>query len=252
MSPAELRVISIIGVPEVRPGDDVGRVLVEAARKQGTALQDGDVLVVTQKIVSKAEGRTVRLSSVEPSALARSIAAQWGKDARHVEVVLRESKRVVRMDRGILICETKHGFVCANAGVDASNVAEADAVTVLPEDPDASAGAIRATVLSLTGVEVAVLVSDSFGRPWRLGTTNVAIGVAGMEPLIDYRGQRDAYGRQLQTSITALADELTSVAEVVARKADSVPATIVRGATYQRGQGSGKALLRDLSEDMFR
>ncbi|MBM3946093.1 MAG: coenzyme F420-0:L-glutamate ligase [SAR202 cluster bacterium] len=248
----ELRVIPVTGVPEVKAGDDLGRLLAEAARRQGTPLQDRDVLVVTQKIVSKAEGRVVRLDRVTPSELARTIALQWEKDPRHVEVVLRESRRIVRMDHGVLITETKHGFVCANSGVDASNVPGGDLVALLPEDPDASAARVRESVRIVASVDVAVLVSDSFGRPWRMGITNVALGVAGMDPLRDERGKQDAYGRLLQSTIVALADELVSAADLVSQKANNIPASIVRGFPYERKEGSGRALLREAATDLFR
>lgn len=248
----EVRVIPVTGVPEVRAGDDVGRLLAEASARQGTPLQDWDVLVVTQKIVSKAEGRVVRLDTITPSEFAILIARQWEKDARHVEVVLRESRRIVRMDNGVIITETKHGFVCANSGVDASNVPGGDVVALLPEDPDTSAMRIRDSVRNLAGADVAVLVSDSFGRPWRMGITNVALGVAGMDPLRDERGKEDAYGRPLQTTMVALADELVSAADLVSQKANNIPASIVRGFPYERMEGTGRALLREAATDLFR
>jgi coenzyme F420-0:L-glutamate ligase/coenzyme F420-1:gamma-L-glutamate ligase len=252
MSVPEFRVIGITGVPEVRPGADLARLLVEAAARQGTPVQSGDLLCVTQKVVSKAEGCLVRLETVEPSAFARAIAAQWGKDPRHVEVVLRESKRIVKMDRGIIISETQHGFVCANAGVDASNVGEHDVVALLPPDPDASARRIRDGMRAASGADVAVIISDSFGRPWRSGITNVAIGVAGMAPQRDERGKTDAYGRVLNATVVDLADELVCAADLVSRKADGIPAAIVRGFPYERGEGSVKQLLRDPASDLFR
>lgn len=248
----ELRVIPITGVPEVKEGDDVGRLLAEAAARQGTPLQTGDVLVVTQKIVSKAEGCIVRLDSVTPSELAITLARQWEKDPRHVEVVLRESKRIVRMDRGVIITETKHGFICANSGVDASNVPGNDVVSLLPADPDASARQIRQSVQQHANADVAVLISDSFGRPWRMGITNVAIGVAGMDPLRNERGKQDAYGRLLQTTMVALADELVSAMDLVSQKASNIPAGVVRGFPYERAEGSGRALLRNAATDLFR
>ncbi|MSQ12756.1 MAG: coenzyme F420-0:L-glutamate ligase [Dehalococcoidia bacterium] len=248
----ELRVIPVTGVPEVKEGDDVGRLLAEAAARQGTPLQTGDVLVVTQKIVSKAEGCVVRLDSVTPSEFAIALAKQWEKDPRQVEVVLRESKRIVRMDRGVIITETKHGFICANSGVDASNIADMDSVSLLPADPDASARGIRQSVQQHANADVAVLISDSFGRPWRMGITNVAIGVAGMDPLRDERGKQDAYGRLLQTTMVALADELVSAMDLVSQKANNIPAGVVRGFPYERTEGSGRALLRDAATDLFR
>lgn len=247
-----LHIIGIAGIPEVRPGDDLASLIVQAAQGQGTPLQDGDVLVVTQKIVSKAEGHLVDLATVEPSPFAVQIAQQWGKDPRHVEVVLRESRRIVRMDHGVIICETHHGFICANAGVDASNIPGEGMVSLLPRDPDASARRIRQGIQALAGVTVAVVVSDTFGRPWREGTTNVAIGVAGIHPLADYRGQKDPYGKELRVSIAAIADEIAGAADLVMNKTVKVPVAIVRGLTYEPALGSSRLLLRDPAQDMFR
>ncbi|MFQ5878758.1 MAG: coenzyme F420-0:L-glutamate ligase, partial [Dehalococcoidia bacterium] len=188
MASGEVRVIGVAGLPEVAPGDDLASLIIDAAARQNTPIQDADVLVVTQKVVSKAEGRLVDLRTVEPSPFARHVAQAYDKDPRLVEVILRESRRIVRMDRGVLITETRHGFICANAGVDASNVAQDDTVALLPEDPDASAQAIRAKVREQAMAEVAVVISDSFGRPWREGVANVAVGVAGMLALKDYTG----------------------------------------------------------------
>jgi coenzyme F420-0:L-glutamate ligase/coenzyme F420-1:gamma-L-glutamate ligase len=207
--------------------------------------------MVTQKAVSKAEGRVVRLDDVEPSAFARQFAEQYGKDARQVEVVLRETRRIVKMDRGILVSETHHGFVCANAGVDASNVGSS-VVSLLPVDPDRSAEGIRARLGELAGVAPAVIITDTFGRPWRNGLTNVAIGIAGMEPLYSYAGQRDPYGYELRVTIMALADELASAAELVMGKTAGVPFALVRGVPYERAEGSAKALVRVPEEDIFR
>jgi len=248
----EVRVIGITGVPEVRPGDDLARLLVEACRRQGTPLQDGDVLVVTQKVVSKAEGRLLLLAEVEPSPFARAIAERWGKDPRLVETVLRESRRIVRMDQGVLIAETGHGFICANAGVDTSNLPEEGMVSLLPLDPDASAQRLREGVRALEGVEVAVVITDTFGRPWREGTVDVAIGVAGMAPLLDHRGRPDAYGRLLRTSVTAVADEVASTAHLVCGKDRGIPAAIVRGWAYPPGEGGARLLVRPPERDLFR
>jgi len=245
-------VIGVAGIPEVRGGDDVARLIAEAAVRQGTPLATGDLLVVGQKIVSKAEGRIVRLADVMPSPIAQSMAAGLARDARLVEVILRESRRVVRMDRGVLITETHHGWVCANAGVDQSNV-DVDCVALLPEDPDRSARALRETLRARPGVDVLVIVADTFGRPWREGLTNVAIGLAGFAPLRSYLGERDPADRPLQATILALADELASAAEPVMGKLDRVPAAIVRGLPLPPDDGSGsKALLRDPARDLFR
>jgi coenzyme F420-0:L-glutamate ligase / coenzyme F420-1:gamma-L-glutamate ligase len=203
LRPSALSLFGLDGIPEVRPGDDLARLIGDAVEASGLGLDAADVLVVTHKIVSKAEGRLVHLPEIEPSHLARQIAERFGKDARQVEVVLRESKRIVRMDKGVIIAETAHGLVCANAGVDASNVAP-DTVCLLPVDPDASAAAIREALRARFGVAPGVIVSDSFGRPWRVGIVNVAVGVAGLAPLADYRGHTDAAGYELHVSVLAV------------------------------------------------
>ncbi len=244
-----IELIPIEGFPEVRPGDDLAGMVAGAV--QGS-LRSGDVLVVTHKIMSKAEGRLVDLGGVEPSALAKEYAARWGKDPRQIEVVFRESRRVVRMDRGVVISETRHGFVCANAGVDASNVPGEDTVCLLPVDPDRSAERLREALRGRLGVEVAVVVSDSFGRAWRFGITDVAIGVSGMDPLADYRGQSDPHGYPMEASVLAVADELAAAAELVMGKTDGVPLAIVRGYAYERGAGTGRDLLMPPERDMFR
>jgi coenzyme F420-0:L-glutamate ligase/coenzyme F420-1:gamma-L-glutamate ligase len=249
---AEVRLIPVAGLPEIRPGDPLAELLLAALARGGTPVQGGDVLVVTHKIVAKAEGALVRLATVTPSPLARSYAERWGKDPRHVEVVLQQSVRIVRMDRGVLICETHHGLVCANAGVDASNLEGDDSVCVLPSDPDASAAALAAAVAARTGAQVAVIISDTFGRPWREGLTNVAIGVAGIKPVLDYVGRRDPAGRELRVTAMAIADELASAAELVMGKLSRVPAALVRGYPYQAGEGTARELLRKPEMDLFR
>ena len=250
--PPRFEVIGVTGMPEVTAGDDLPALLLAAADAQGTPVRDGDVLVVTQKVVSKAEGALVRLADVEPSALAVTIAGA-DKDPRHVEVVLRESRRIVRMDRGVLVTETHHGLVCANAGVDASNVPGDDVLCLLPRDPNASARRIREAVRARTGCTVAVVISDTFGRPWRMGTTDVAIGAAGIAPLQDYRGMPDRNGRTLQVSVAALADEAAGAAELVTRKTAGVPVALVRGLRYDASEDAdASALLRDAAHDLFR
>jgi coenzyme F420-0:L-glutamate ligase/coenzyme F420-1:gamma-L-glutamate ligase len=268
----DLHVFAIPGIPDVAADADVAVLIAEACRQGGRTLEPGDVVVVAQKIISKAEGAIVRLADITPSALAAEWAAAHGKDARTVEVVLRESRRIVRMDRGILIAETRHGFVCANAGVDASNV-EPGFVTVLPKEPDASAERIRASLCQAimkrspdmgdaggdlrTGTpsgslsRLGVIIADTFGRPWREGVVNVAIGVAGLRPLVDYRGSVDAYGRRLESTIVALADELASAAEIVMRKSARTPVAVVRGAGEWLGEGAARALVRDRALDLF-
>ncbi|MBI2871808.1 MAG: coenzyme F420-0:L-glutamate ligase [Chloroflexi bacterium] len=250
--PAQVSVIGIGGVPEVQPGNDLAALVTEAATRQRTPLASGDVLVVSQKVVSKAEGRVVDLKSVTPSPFALEVARTWQKDPRHVEVVLREARRIVRMDQGIIITETHHGFRCANSGVDASNVPGEETVTLLPVHPDASAEAIRRGVRQLAAVDVAVIVSDTFGRPWREGAVNVAIGVAGLEPLVDYRGRLDTCGKRLQTTVIAVADELAAAAELVTGKLEKVPAALVRGYTFRPSPGGVGPLLREPSRDLFR
>ena len=239
-------------MPEVRPGDDLAGMILAAAQAQEPGLLDGDILVVTQKVVSKAEGRLVRLADVEPSAFARSIAERYGKDPRHVEVILRESRRVVRMDHGVIITENLLGHVCANSGVDASNLEGEGLLALLPEDPDRSCAQIRSELRRRAGVEVAVIMSDTFGRPWREGCTDVAVGVAGMEPLVDYTGQKDPAGYELRVSVLAVADELASAAELVSGKVDRIPVAIIRGYRYVPGDGRSASLLRPPDKDLFR
>ncbi len=241
--------LGVEGFPEIRPGDDLNLMISGAVAKD---LRPCDVLVVTHKIVSKAEGRLVDLRTVEPSTLAKGYATRYGKDPRQIEVVLRESRRIVRMDRGIVISETHHGFVCANAGVDASNVPGDDNVCLLPVDPDASAARLRDALAEDPGVEVAVVISDSFGRAWRHGITDVAIGVVGMDPVADYRGQRDPHGYPMEASVLAVADELAAAAELVMGKTDGIPLAIVRGYSYSPAPGSGRELLMPPERDMFR
>lgn len=246
---ARMDVIGLDGLPDVAAGDDLASLIVDALGRQRLVLVAGDVLVVTQKIVSKAEGAAIDLASVEPSPLAEAWAAAHDRDARQVEVVLRESRRLVRMSRGIIIAETRHGHICANAGVDTSNAAEGVALT-LPADPDASAARIRHGVQRHTGVAVGVIVSDTFGRPWREGQVNVAIGLAGVRALDDYRGRRDTCGRLLHASVLAIADELASAAELVMGKTLGCPVALVRGLDVS-GTDSARALLRDPAHDLF-
>jgi len=209
------------------------------------------VLVLSQKIVSKSEGRLLNLTEVTPSTMATTFATELGRDPRLIEVILRESRRVVRMDRGVLVTETRHGWVCANAGVDQSNV-DAEMVALLPEDPDRSARAFRDAVRTHTRSDVYVIVADTFGRPWREGLVNIAIGVAGFAPLRSYLGERDPAGRPLQATILAIADELAAAAEPVMGKLDRIPAAIVRGLPLAPSEEGSKALLRDPARDLFR
>jgi coenzyme F420-0:L-glutamate ligase/coenzyme F420-1:gamma-L-glutamate ligase len=249
--PGEIRVIPLIGLPEVREGDDVARMIIEAAGGE-PGIRDGDVLVVTQKVVSKAEGRVVRLDSVTASPEAERLAAETEKDPRLVELILRESISIVRQRGPILITETRHGFVCANAGIDASNVGPEGAVCLLPVDPDASAQAIRAAIREATGADIAVIISDTFGRAWREGHTNVAVGLAGMLPFADYVGQVDPFGYELRVSTLCVADELAGAAELVQNKLDGVPVAIVRGFDYPKGEGTARQIVRAKENDLFR
>jgi coenzyme F420-0:L-glutamate ligase/coenzyme F420-1:gamma-L-glutamate ligase len=248
----QVQIIGVAGMPEVRPGDDLAALILEAVRGQGLDIEDGDVLVVTQKIVSKAEGRLVDLRTVEPSPQAQELAVRMGKDPRLVEVILRETRRIVRQEGGVIICETKHGFVCANAGVDTSNVG-GGVVSLLPEDPDRSAQRIRAAIQEKkAGISIAVIISDTFGRPWREGHTNVAIGLAGMSAVKDYVGQTDPHGYVLRVSTMAVADELAAAAELVMEKLSRVPVAIVRGFDYRAAEGSAQELIRPEERDLFR
>jgi coenzyme F420-0:L-glutamate ligase/coenzyme F420-1:gamma-L-glutamate ligase len=251
----EVRILPVRGLPEIRPGDDLAALIRSALAEHGPALEDGDVIVVAQKVVSKAEGHLVALDTVEPSALARTFAEAYGKDPRHVEVVLRQARRVVRMDRGVLIVETHHGFVCANAGVDASNVGGKDVLCLLPPHPDASARRLRDALMAATGRRLAVIVSDTFGRPWRIGQTNIAIGVAGMAPIRSYIGQYDPYGYELRVTALCVADEIAGAAELVMGKIDRVPVAVVRGVAAEEteeGEGGARALVRAAEHDLFR
>ncbi len=247
-----LELIGIEGLPEVLPGADIAALVADGARESGTPLGHGDVVVVTQKIVSKAEGRLLPLREVAPSAFAET----WGRthrcDPRLVELVLRESRRIVRMDRGVLIAETHHGFICANAGVDLSNVAGGDTAALLPVDPDASARRIRDGLIERTGLDLAVVISDTFGRAFREGQVNVAIGIAGIVPLTSYIDSRDPAGLALKATVQPVADEIAAASGLVARKLNRIPVVIVRGLAFERGEGRIHDLFRDPERDFFR
>ena len=251
MTHPAVQIFPLPGLPEIEPGDDLARLIAGAVRAQDFRIAPGDIFVIAQKIVSKAEGRIVHLNSIAPSERAAKWAKEWGKDARAVELVLREAKRIVRMERGIIVAETRHGFVCANAGVDLSNAGEGTAI-LLPVDPDASARTLQTQLSDAFGAKIGVIVSDTFGRAWREGLVNVALGVAGLAPLIDYRGQKDANGKLLQATVVAVADELASAAELVMGKADRVPIAILRGVTTKTAAGSGRELIRPAEKDLFR
>ena len=251
-----VEILALAGLPEIREGDDLAAMIGDALEATTGALpvQDGDVLVVTQKVVSKAEGAVVDLRTVEPRPEAVAWAEAWGRDARQIEVVLREARRIVRMQNGVLITETEHGFVCANGGVDASNVGpdSGDLVTLLPRDPDGSADRIRAALAARFGRDLAVIVSDSFGRPWRWGIVDVALGVSGLLPLDDLRGQPDADGRVMRTTVRAIADEIASAAELALGKTAGRPVALVRGARPQPGEGRIDELVMPAENDLFR
>ncbi len=239
-----ISIVPVEGLPEIGEGDDLAALIAKRAQ-----LEDGDVLVVAQKAVSKAEGRVVRLVEIEPSAEARRLAAD--NDPRQVEVVLREAVRLVRTRPPLVIAETRHGFVCASAGVDASNAPEPESVVLLPQDPDASAARLRDRLRDLTGAEIGVIVSDSFGRAWRQGTTDVAIGAAGIRPLLDLKGERDPVGYELHATVIAVADELAGAAELVMGKTAGIPAAVIRGVDAG-GDGAARELVLPAERDLFR
>ena len=247
-----LELIGVEGLGDIRAGDSVGRLICDACSRQGVELADRDVLVIAQKIISKAEGRMVRLETVTPSARARQLSRELDKEPELVEVILGESRKVIRTGGRALIVETHHGFVCANAGVDQSNVGLRQ-VALLPQDPDKSAHEIRREIARRTGKKVAVIISDSFGRAWRLGTVDVAIGVAGMSAIKDERGLDDRYGYRLKAAVAAIADEFAAAAELVMGKRDGIPAVIARGYDIElKEDGSAQELLRPKAEDLFR
>jgi coenzyme F420-0:L-glutamate ligase/coenzyme F420-1:gamma-L-glutamate ligase len=247
-----LELIGLEGMGEFRPGDSIGRLICDLCMREQIDLRNDDVLVVAQKIISKAEGRIIRLDEVKPSARARELGRQLDKEPELVEVILGESRRVIRSGGRALIVETHHGFVCANAGVDQSNVGQKQ-VALLPQDPDRSARAIRAEIQHRLGKNLGVIVSDSFGRAWRLGTVDVAVGIAGFKPIKDERGARDRYGYQLKAAVAAVADEIAAAAELVMGKRSGIPVVIVRGyETEKKEEGSVQELLRPEAEDLFR
>ncbi len=252
MPSAEVRLIPIRVADEIRPGDSLADKLLESMHRGRVQLQSGDILVVKHKIVSKAEGRLVDLETVEPSSESMTWAKLYSLDARVIELALRESRAVIRRKNGVLITETHHGFICANSGIDVSNVDGGEHALLLPENPDRSAAALRRELKKLTGVALAVIITDSFGRPWREGLTEFAIGIAGMKSLRDDRGRRDSHGYKLQASVEAVADELACAAGLVCGKLNRAPACIVRGFRYEAGTGGIGTLLRDPPSDLFR
>jgi coenzyme F420-0:L-glutamate ligase / coenzyme F420-1:gamma-L-glutamate ligase len=250
---AEIRILGVDGIPEASAGDDPAQLVLDGLKHSGIEVADGDVLVVTHKLVSKAEDRLIDLRGVTPSVFAERLAKRYEKDPRQVEIVLQESTRIVKMDRGVIIAETPHGFICANAGVDASNAPESSYVVLLPVDPDHTARKIREAVQTATGTRIAVIITDSFGRPWRAGIINIAIGVAGMSPFTDYRGEYDEHGYELRATVIAAADEIASAAELVMGKLDRRPVAIVRGYDYLHSdEATGRELVMDPAKDLFR
>ncbi|MGD0213557.1 MAG: coenzyme F420-0:L-glutamate ligase [Terriglobales bacterium] len=251
-APGEVRILPIAVRGEIREGESLSARLLSAARAVNLRFQDGDILVVKHKVVSKSEGALVALDEIRPSQASKVWARRYGLDARVSELALRESRRIVRRKRGVLITETKHGFVCANSGVDVSNVDGGQHAVLLPANPDRSAARLRRDLQKHLGIKIAVIVADSFGRPWREGLTEVAIGVAGMRPLVDYRGRCDPHGYSLHATIDAVADELACAAGLVCGKLAGTPACIIRGYAYQRGRGEARELIRPAKSDLFR
>ena len=247
-----LEIIPVHGLPEIRPGDDLIGLLLDALGHSHERLAAGDVIVVAQKVVSKSEGRLVRLADVVPSDRARTMAEESGKDPRQLEVVLSETREILRWERGVLICETHHGFVCANAGVDRSNAGAPDTVVLLPVNPDASAARLRSEIASRAQVAVAVVITDTFGRAWREGHTNVAIGIAGLPALKRYVGQRDPEGYELRVTEIAMADEIAAAAELVMGKLDRCPVAIVRGLAFDESDETAQEYVRPAARDLFR
>src|SRR5260221_1355685 len=247
-----ISIIPILGIPQIRPGDDLTALMLDAMDKEKISVQNGDVLVLCQKVVSKAEGAVLDLKTIEPSPFSRQIAGMWEKDPRMVEVVLRESGRIVRMKNGVIITETKHGWVCANAGVDASNSYGEDIVILLPKDPDASARRLRDAVQTRRNATIAVIITDTFGRPWRDGLVEFALGVAGIDPLLDLRGQSDLQGRELHHTVVAVADELAAAAGLLMEKDAALPAVLIRGYRYAQVESDSKKLMRPAEADLFR
>ena len=251
-TPREIRILPIAVEGEILPGEKLSQRIAAATRNLGLHFQEGDILVVKHKVVSKAEGALVDLDKIHPSTATRRWAGRYALDPRVSELALRESRRIVRQKNGVLITETRHGFICANSGVDVSNVDGGRHAVLLPENADQSAARLRLALKKQFGIEIAVIVSDSFGRPWREGLTEVAIGVAGMHPLIDYRGRRDPHAYSLHATIDAVADELACAAGLVCGKLAGTPACIIRGYSYRRGKGSARELIRPAERDLFR
>ncbi len=247
-----ISITALEGIPLIKQGDDLGELIVAAAARAELRLDNGDIVVVCQKAVSKSEGRVFDLNQVTPSEIAKNIASKWDKDPRVVELVLQQTNRIVRMDRGVIIVETGPGWICANAGLDESNSMADDRAILLPVDADASAAKLRTDLKRLTGADVAVLVSDTFGRPWRDGLTEVCLGISGMDAMLDLRGTHDMGGRELSHTVVAVADELACAAGLLMEKASGVPAVLIRGYVYKPAPGTAKTLIRPAEADLFR
>jgi coenzyme F420-0:L-glutamate ligase / coenzyme F420-1:gamma-L-glutamate ligase len=246
-----IEIFGLDGIGEVGAGDSIGRLIVDACSRNNVVLEQDDVLVIAQKIVSKSEGRLLRLGDVMVSDYARELSRELDKDPALIQLILGESRRIVRKGSRAMIVETHHGFICANAGVDCSNVGLGKAA-LLPKNPDASARRIRAEIQELVGASPATIISDSFGRAWRVGTADVAVGISGIKPIKDERGTKDRYGYELRAAVAAIADEIASAAELVMRKKEGVPVVVVRGCEIEKEEGSVKDLLRPEAEDLFR
>ena len=249
---ASVTITALEGIPLIKPGDNLPELILAAVQRAGLGLSDGDIVVVCQKVVSKAEGRVFDLRQITPSEMAKSYAARWDKDPRVVELVLRQTSRIVRMDKGVLIVETGPGWVCANAGLDESNSMAEDRAILLPVDADASAARIRTALKGLSGADVAVIVSDTFGRPWRDGLTEVCLGISGMEAMLDLRGTHDMGGRELSHTVVAIADELACAAGLLMEKSSAIPAVLIRGYVYKPAPGTAQILIRPAEADLFR
>ncbi len=252
MTTAQLQVYGLNQIPEVEKGDDLATVILNACNHQGLTIAHRDIFVITQKIVSKIEGRILPLSDLKPSPLALQFAHDSQKDARVVELVLQQASKIVKMERGVLVTETEHGYVCANSGVDVSNIRENDSASILPKDADRTARRVRKMIWEKTHRDVAVLISDTFGRPWRQGAVNVTIGLDGMFGLTDYRGQKDDNGQTLTSTIISVADELASAAELVMGKVNRIPIALIRGYEYNPVDSDSKDLIRESKNDLFR
>ncbi len=247
-----MELFAIPDIPEIQKGDDLGKIIYNCALRNDLYFADRDILVVAQKIVSKSEGFVYSKDDVHPGSFAMTVAEYTGHDPEYAEIVLRSSRRIVRMANGFVISQSHHGFVMANSGVDSSNSGGKDRIVALPEDPDGSARALKESLRNLAGAELAVIISDTFGRPWRCGHVNMAIGIAGLKPILDYRGRKDNDGRTLKATQIAVVDELASAAELVSGKTRRLPVVVIRGYEYEPGDGSARELVRDEGNDVFK